>query len=73
MKISSPFISCADFKTKFTASGIDMKNLTISLEVIVSGPPLPEKSPAYQVVELCKLDKQFYDKNVLLGEVYNCN
>ena len=40
--------------------------------ILLHWPPLPAESPAYEVIALCTLDKQFYDKGVLLGEVYTC-
>ena len=41
--------------------------------LLLHWPPLPEKSPAWEVVSLCKADKQFYSRNVLIGEVYRCD
>lgn len=35
-------------------------------------PPLPENSPAWDVVKPCYLQQQFYDKGILVGEVYRC-
>ncbi len=35
--------------------------------------PLPDNSPSWEVVKACKINKQFYSKNILIGEAYNCN
>lgn len=40
--------------------------------LLLHWPPLPEESPAWEVVNYCRLEKQFYSKGVLVGEVYSC-
>jgi len=40
--------------------------------LLLHWPPLPENSPAWEVVDLCKIKKQFYSKEILIGEVYIC-
>ncbi len=56
-------------------SGIAVIN-RISLEggtiLLLDWPPLPENSPARDVVKQCRLQQQFYDKKMLVGEVYFC-
>ncbi len=40
--------------------------------LLLHWPPLPDKSPAWDIVKWCKINKQFYSKKVLAGEVYVC-
>ncbi|MEW5896128.1 MAG: glycosyltransferase family 39 protein [Nanoarchaeota archaeon] len=40
--------------------------------LLLHWPPLPEKSPAWEVVKLCKFKRQFYSKKILIGEIYTC-
>ena len=40
---------------------IKNKNGTL---LLLHWPPLPEKSPAWEVVKLCNIDKKFYSKNM---------
>jgi hypothetical protein len=40
--------------------------------MIVNWPPLPEKSPVKELIGYCELEKEFYNKNYLVGEVYIC-
>jgi 4-amino-4-deoxy-L-arabinose transferase-like glycosyltransferase len=40
--------------------------------VLLYWPPLPIESPAWEVVRLCDLEKQFYSNDILTGEIYTC-
>lgn len=40
--------------------------------ILLHWPPLPEDSQAWQVVGMCEINKKFYDKGILVGEVYVC-
>ncbi len=40
--------------------------------VLLRWPPLHDQSPALVVVKECHLLRQFYDKKILIGEVYQC-
>ena len=40
--------------------------------MIVNWPPLPEKSAVKELIGYCELEKEFYNKNYLVGEVYIC-
>ncbi|MBS3165659.1 glycosyltransferase family 39 protein [Candidatus Woesearchaeota archaeon] len=41
--------------------------------LLLHWPPLPDNSPAWEVVRACKIDRQFYSKGILIGDVYHCN
>lgn len=40
--------------------------------ILLNWPPLHEESPAWEVVEICELNKQFFSKERVMGEVYIC-
>ena len=40
--------------------------------LLLEWPPLPQESPAFEVVELCELEKEFFSKGKRIGQVYVC-
>lgn len=40
--------------------------------LLLHWPPLHPQSQAFETISSCTLSKQFYSKNVLIGEVYSC-
>ena len=57
-----------DFTREVTGL-IDQERGTI---ILLRWPPLPDNSPAYQVIKKCNIGKIFSDRNVIIGEVYTC-
>lgn len=40
--------------------------------LLLHWPPLPDESPAWEIVEQCRLSQSFYSKEILIGEAYDC-
>jgi len=40
--------------------------------LILNWPPLSKENPILGTVFLCKLNREFFDEEILLGEIYNC-
>ncbi len=54
----------------FITTSINQRGGTI---LLLNWPPLPKKSPAFDVTPLCSVVKRFYSKEMLLGEIYQCS
>lgn len=40
--------------------------------IFLNWPSMPKESPIYNITSLCNIKKEFYDKDILIGTIYNC-
>jgi len=76
IKDNNQVISLPDDSTEINDSKFDIiSNIHANSGTILllHWPPLSDDSPVWKIVTLCNLQKEFYSKNVLIGEIYICN